>query len=79
MINQTESISGYLLKKGKDLYLTNDGKWKSFCNTTTEFLSLESVKKTQTETRAKTSIVEVTDVFKGNNNSTNYERKERVL
>lgn len=74
-----EYLSAYILKKKGDCYLTEDDKWKSFCNRTKHFLTLESVKSFQSKSRAKTTVVAVYDVYEGSNGITKYERVERLI
>lgn len=74
-----ETLSAYILKKKGDCYLTEDDKWKSFCNKTKHFLTLEAVESVKLKSRAKTTIVAVYDVYEGSNAITKYERVEREL
>lgn len=74
-----ERRRGFLLKKGRGLFLTTDDKWKEFGKTTREFDNLDAVKSSAKDTRAKTTIIEVVDTFGGDNDITFYERVERVF
>tara|TARA_R100001510_G_C7656088_1_gene215710 strand:+ start:2824 stop:3072 length:249 start_codon:yes stop_codon:yes gene_type:complete len=74
-----EILLGYILKKKGNRYLTEDDKWKIFCNKTKHFSTLESVKSVKLKSRAKTTIVVVYDVYEGSNAITKYERVERDL
>lgn len=78
-MNTKEILSGYLLKKKGDCYLTTDGKWRSFSNKTIEFDSLDEVTTIHKNNRGKTSIVAVYDVTTGNNGISLYQRVERIV
>jgi len=74
-----EHFSAYILKKKGDCYLTEDDRWKSFCNTTRHLTSLELVKEIKRKSRAKINVVAVYDTYEGFNSITKYERVERVI
>ena len=74
-----EFFSAYILKKKGDCYLTEDDRWKSFCNTTRHFTSLETVREFKRKSRARMTIVAVYDTYQGTNSITKYERVERVI
>jgi len=74
-----ETRQGFLLKKGRGLFLTTDDKWKEFGKTTREFDNLDAVQSASKDSRAKTTIIEIVNVFGGDNDVTFYERIERVF
>lgn len=77
-MKETSRLNGYILKKRGDCYLTNDDKWKSFCNNTRHFATIEDALEYRSASKAKMNVIVVWDVYYGNNQINKYERKEEL-
>jgi len=79
-MRKQEIVSGYILTKGKEQFITEDDKWGAFTNKTKHFHTLAEAKE-WAQSRRSAKIVEVIFeyTYDADNRMTEFNRIERKI